>query len=199
MTKKIKDPIIETPIEEFKVPSFYEENNKSTKYQWNEDFIIKVSSRLYQWFSQNPHRYFYNDFPAENMGVTWNFFYKKVIEYPLIWKNIETDLKRITTNRIATSAINGKANSQAALKALRHIGEIWSDESTINVNTKSISDQIKEAHDKLNLKSKDINNEPEKEVRDWDLEIIPAYIPKIRVLKSQEVKDLEEESQIIKD
>src|ERR1035437_10506607 len=111
--KKEKEP--EIIKEEIKGFNFYEDNNKSTKYNFNEDFATKVANEIFKWFVNNDDIYFYSEFPRKYMGLTYDFFMMKMREFPFIFNNIEKELKIITTERIASQMLKNKVNAYGAI------------------------------------------------------------------------------------
>ena len=159
-------------------PRFYEENGNSSKYNWNEEFVIKVGERIFQWFVSNNNLYHWSTFARENLGMFFDEFVKRMSEYPFIWNKLHKELKLITDERIEATLLSTK-NAYGLTKALKFMGsKTWDDQTTININTKSIADQIGEAYDSL-----EVENKPLKKEREFTFQLIPPKLEEIDFFK----------------
>src|ERR1017187_3223322 len=106
MTAKKKEKEPEIIKEEVLGINFFKENNNSTQYNYNEDFVAKVCQDIFKWFVENEHIYFYSIYPRKYLGITYDTFVRKFKEFPFIFNTIEKELDLITTERLATAMLN---------------------------------------------------------------------------------------------
>ena len=141
MHKKALDTKVVTPDGSTE----YEKNNNSNKYNWNEEFVQKMADKIFKWFNDDHTLWFYSDFPRIDLKITFNQFLRKMSEFPLVWDDIHSELKLITTTRLATAMLKNRVSVPGAIQALKNMGDKWNDKTDVNLNVKSIGELISDA------------------------------------------------------
>ncbi len=132
-----------------KIPTEYQLNGNSTKYNWNEEFAHKVADKMFNWFNNGKKLRFYSSFPRDDLKITYNQFIRKISEYPQVWDDVQKELDLITTTRLANGMLDGKLPAAPTVQALKHMGLKWNDKMEINHNVKSLGETIQDVWNEL--------------------------------------------------
>jgi hypothetical protein len=137
-----KKEISEIKVE--KVPTFYESNNNSKKYNWNEEFAEKVMEKLYKWFLDSSE-IFYTSFARTELQITHNAMVKRLQEYPEAWIDIRDELDYIVTERLFKQGSTGKIDRELTKLAMKHLGQKWNDATVVKMEH-SVEDSLEQAY-----------------------------------------------------